>query len=800
MHHGAPPAGSAARDPVHARGVLRSFEPANSATKPVRPSPLTTFNGVPLELLDLLRSFPLFLTAPDAFLIAITNHLHLKAYKPRDYIITEGDEAKSMFWLIRGAVAVTSRDGESTYAELRTGAFFGEIGVLMNIPRTASIMSRTHCVVAHLTKEALMLELPNFPEVERAIREEAEERLALLRKKKRESPPSVASVAGVKRRSEENERDDRKRKNSEDYDNKSGNVVVVPGGQWVSNSVLGNGLVNIRQLLMELPLFASLPQEILHFLGLSARPKTYPPFTRIIQQGTKGGEIHFIVRGEVEVVDETDPKHVSVKARLGKGKFFGEVTALCLAPKTTATVRSVSQTECLVIGGDALAELWKRCPKEVQQEVEKIAKERLTDVEMADADSRPDANDPPLLDPLRLQNAPPQLTISRADAVLPPTPPNDPNVVEPFDPDPLFRIDLENMRARSRRSSLAPPIPTSTPPSPTDEKKTPLTSPANLKHASTPPEPVGFKRARLRTRASSLPSGYFSDELLVGIFKHLPLHELMRLRRVCSHWKRVLTTSPALGKVLNLRPYNRVINDAAIIAIARFIGTRCEYVDLSNCFHITDAGFVFFAQNCSANVRTWRMKSVWDITGQAILEMSTRAKRLERVDLSNCRKVSDQLMQRIVGWVVDYPMFHTPNFNPHAGRGGGGENGVQQHNPSRYIPGQPQIMMPPPGTVIGCPQLKHITLSYCKHVTDRTMIHLAQHASKRLEHIDLTRCTTITDNGFHSWSIYHFEKLKSLCLADCTYLTDGAIVYLTSAAKNLEVLDLVSDPPLPKGN
>jgi hypothetical protein len=30
-----------------------------------------------------------------------------------------------MYFIIRGSVAVTSRDGESYYAELRSGAYFG---------------------------------------------------------------------------------------------------------------------------------------------------------------------------------------------------------------------------------------------------------------------------------------------------------------------------------------------------------------------------------------------------------------------------------------------------------------------------------------------------------------------------------------------------------------------------------------------------------------------------------------------------------------------------------------------------
>jgi F-box/leucine-rich repeat protein 7 len=262
----------------------------------------------------------------------------------------------------------------------------------------------------------------------------------------------------------------------------------------------------------------------------------------------------------------------------------------------------------------------------------------------------------------------------------------------------------------------------------------------------------------------------------------------MRMRAVSTHWSKLLTQSPHLLHILNLKPYNRLISDRVIIgSIAPFVGHRPHTIDISNCFHISDEGFTALAQMCGANVKHWRMKSVWDITGQAILEMSNRAKGLEEIDLSNCRKVSDTLLARVVGWVV--PEFHPMYADAHQAQLAAA---AVANNPSRYIP--PQIY-PPAGTVIGCPNLRRLTLSYCKHVTDRTMSHLAAHASKRLEHVDLTRCTTITDQGFQSWSMTRFERLQSLCLADCTYLTDSAVVFLTNAAKGLRNLDLVL--PLP---
>ncbi|KAI5813690.1 hypothetical protein BZA77DRAFT_116054 [Pyronema omphalodes] len=787
----APPQLTPPPNRVNTIEILHSFESSANPARPIRPSPLTTQNGVPLDLLDRLRSFPLFLSAPEAFLNAVATHLRPQLHSPRDYILTEGDDSKAMYWLVRGAVAVTSRDGESTYAELRPGAFFGEIGILMDIPRTATIIARSRCLLVVLTKEALARELPKFPEVERAIREEAEERLELLNKKKEETQSSAPIRIGGVKRSVDHDGDMEIDGEPSSGNGLGSNQGLTPGGQWASASALASAAANIRQLLKELPLFANLPPENLHFLGLSAQPRAFGPYTTIFQQNSLGREIYFIVRGEVEVIDESDPARIKVKARLKKGQYFGELAGLSLAPKRTATVRTVTYVECLVLIGDVLSELWKKCPSEIQQQVERTARIRMSSGETIMLGINRDAMDISDMPSFRT----PQYGLGRNDSPLVSTGPADINVVEPFDPDPYAPTDFDSMvRSKSRRGSLAPPQPNTGGSSPVEEKPSPLSgSPtpppqSKTKHVTTPPEKSPAKRPKtggvriISRKPSRFNVGHFDDDILISIFLHLDLPSLMRMRAVSTHWQRLLTHSPKLMKVLNLKPFNRLVNDQVIVhSIAPFVGHRPHTIDISNCFHLSDEGFTALAQQCGGNVRNWKMKSVWDITGRAILEMSDRAKFLEDIDLSNCRKVSDTLLARVVGWVV--PEFH-PMYA--AQQGPQGPQGPGQGQ------GQPQgpHIYPPAGTIIGCPSLRRLTLSYCKHVTDRTMAHLAAHASKRLEHIDLTRCTTITDHGFQAWSMTSFDRLESLVLADCTYLSDTAIVFLSNAAKGLKHLDL----------
>ncbi|MCJ1314484.1 hypothetical protein MMC25_008166 [Agyrium rufum] len=794
--------------------VMRTYNSELNPSRPLRPSPLTasTIQGMPLDVLDRIRSFPLFLSAPENFLTAIGKHLRPQSHSPNDFILTEGDDAKAMYWLVRGAVAVTSRDGESTFAELKPGAFFGEIGTLMGIPRTANIVARTKCLLLVLKKEDLLKELPNFPEVERTIREEAQERLSILKRKKKETNTSDSSLSirrGAKRRLEDEEESQDVLMDELGSVRQNGYLGIKrrksPSPRLIdtaSSSALGSGMVYVRQLLKEFPLFSGLPDDLLHFLGLNAQPCTFPPFKDIVQQDSHGREIYFLVRGEVEVIIEKgaekdemmsptstrleSSQRVEVKARLRQGQYFGEVAGLSLAPRRTATVRTVTSVECLMISGPVLTEFWKRCPPSLKLQVEETAEKRLlsagdSEVIMPDAaeSSLPieelEITDhiPPLPKTPRLPTV--TLSLNKPESPHKPSRFEDRPVLEPFDPDPFLSPDYNNYsRSTKRRSSLAP-SPSDDPPSKdgvSSGPRSPLLQPPRSDTASP------LKRPRLLSRRpSQYNKGKLSDPILENIFRQLDIVQLMRLRLVSLRWAKILKESPKVLTNLDLAKYNRKVTDSALMnSICPFVGSRPRYIDISNCFHITDHGFAALSATCGSRARAWKMKSVWDITAQAVNEMANMAKELEEVDLSNCRKVSDTLLARVVGWVVEGPSTQI-NYQAPGGR--------------RRTSSNTASMQPAPiGYVYGCPKLKKLTLSYCKHVTDRSMAHLAAYAHTRLEEVDLTRCTTITDQGFQQWGQKSFTRLTKLCLADCTYLTDNAIIYLANAAKGLKYLDL----------
>ncbi|KAL9115866.1 MAG: hypothetical protein Q9227_000234 [Pyrenula ochraceoflavens] len=646
---------------------------------------------MPLDLVERIRSFPLFQTTPDSFLAEVGSHLRPQMNAPNDYILTEGDDAKAMYWVVRGAVAVTSRDGESTYAELQPGAFFGEIGILMDRPRTATVVARTRCLLVSLTRENLRRILPSYPDVEKAIREEAKERLAILERKKRASLPMIPSPVLPPRRVSKRTRDklmedaDRVTKHQPSTNGIKKRKSPSPGvNDLSSSSVLASGLVNVRSLLKELPLFANLPTDMLHFLGLNAQPKSFPPFLDIIEQDSRGREIYFIVRGEVEVLDENlEHRHEIdrgqrtgkvrppvIKARLKQGQYFGEVVSLSLAPRRTATVRSVSSVECLIITGEVLNEFWERCPIDVKQQIEDTAKRRLqsasdNDVIMEDAvESTPAISELVINEqtPKTPRKAAPKVTFSDVDMRSPQKPVNSEEKsvsIQPSDPDPFLNPGLDNIRSRSRRGSLAPIPPDETaeehrkksasPPNSRSQTPSPASVSPNL---SLPAESLAKAQRDVwsRRHGDKRNKGTLPKNVLARLFGFLELHEALMARRVCLQWSNLLAKDPTLFHDLDLTPYNKKLTDEALAKIiCPFVGGRPKLIDISNCFHITDEGFNTLATVCGANVTSWKMKSVWDVTAPAILEMSNKARGLEEIDLSNCRKVSDTLLARIVG-------------------------------------------------------------------------------------------------------------------------------------------------------
>lgn len=72
-------------------------------------------------------------------------------------IVKKGDVAREMFFIISGTVKIIDDSSEEINEKLLTsGAFFGELGLIYNIPRTVTVVAETDVNLCILQKEDLI--------------------------------------------------------------------------------------------------------------------------------------------------------------------------------------------------------------------------------------------------------------------------------------------------------------------------------------------------------------------------------------------------------------------------------------------------------------------------------------------------------------------------------------------------------------------------------------------------------------------------------------------------------------------
>ncbi|MCK5673284.1 MAG: cyclic nucleotide-binding domain-containing protein, partial [Spirochaetales bacterium] len=139
------------------------------------PSSLKTWVSLFLNK-DIIEKVPIFEGASDEFIKETIMNLKPVVYTPGDYIVTAGELGFDMFFISKGSVDVVSADGSTVYATLSDGHFFGEIALLLSMPRTASIIAKGYCDLYSLDKETFERILGRYPSFAETIKELAETR------------------------------------------------------------------------------------------------------------------------------------------------------------------------------------------------------------------------------------------------------------------------------------------------------------------------------------------------------------------------------------------------------------------------------------------------------------------------------------------------------------------------------------------------------------------------------------------------------------------------------------------------
>lgn len=140
-------------------------------------------DGLPTTLkteaeLELKKNFivgiPLFKNASIEFISRVAIKLELVIITPGEILMRQGDAGNEMYFIISGMLDVV-RNGDPIFL-LKEGDFFGEMSLVANKPRTATVKARSFCNLYRLERTTFEKIVSDFPEIISQIKEKAKSR------------------------------------------------------------------------------------------------------------------------------------------------------------------------------------------------------------------------------------------------------------------------------------------------------------------------------------------------------------------------------------------------------------------------------------------------------------------------------------------------------------------------------------------------------------------------------------------------------------------------------------------------
>jgi len=100
-----------------------------------------------ISTIDVLAGVPIFEGFSKRELAAIERILHRREYIRDEVIFKQGERGAGMYIVYQGQVAVISGPDKQELSIIGDGDFFGEVALLDEAPRTATMIAKTDCSI-----------------------------------------------------------------------------------------------------------------------------------------------------------------------------------------------------------------------------------------------------------------------------------------------------------------------------------------------------------------------------------------------------------------------------------------------------------------------------------------------------------------------------------------------------------------------------------------------------------------------------------------------------------------------------
>jgi len=132
------------------------------------------------EEVDMLRRIPLFAAIDPGKLKLLAFASDRMIYHDRQPIFRQGETGDAAYVVVKGAadIVVETDGGEIVVAQARENAVIGEIAILCDVPRTATVRANGELVALKIKKEHFLSLMTDFPKLGIQVMRELARRLS----------------------------------------------------------------------------------------------------------------------------------------------------------------------------------------------------------------------------------------------------------------------------------------------------------------------------------------------------------------------------------------------------------------------------------------------------------------------------------------------------------------------------------------------------------------------------------------------------------------------------------------------
>ncbi len=137
------------------------------------------------EDVELLRNIPLFAKIEPSKLKLLAFTSERLTFNPGDSLFKQGDDGDALYIIMEGEadVLIDTPGGQITVATMGKNDFVGDIAVLCDVPRTATVTATSKLTTMRVTKDLFFQLVTQFPQIAIEIMRELARRLNVTTRK-----------------------------------------------------------------------------------------------------------------------------------------------------------------------------------------------------------------------------------------------------------------------------------------------------------------------------------------------------------------------------------------------------------------------------------------------------------------------------------------------------------------------------------------------------------------------------------------------------------------------------------------